>query len=201
MLLLIMCCDPEITDRRMTPAIKLVFAQAFVSGSTALMRQLMGHRVLHRGPFAQRGPAPLRLHLSAQRLLALFVLADAQASTLPVRGFGTRSAQGARLTRRRRKLDMPAWDPRDALTTRTSHLHPRQVQREIMLSQKRPNGRPRTCDDVHALLRPLGHPWAGHVPQGDPRAATGRGLSPTLQPATPRLHAPAHWPDGRPPPA
>ena len=31
---------------------RLVFAQAFVSGSTALMHQLMGNRVLHRGPFA-----------------------------------------------------------------------------------------------------------------------------------------------------
>src|SRR5215470_4239519 len=98
MLLLIMCGDLEVADRRMTPAIKLVFAQAFVAGSTALMRQLMGNRVLHRGPFAQRGPAPLRLHLSAQLLLELFVLADAQASTLPGRGFGTLRAQGARLT-------------------------------------------------------------------------------------------------------
>ena len=69
MLLLIMCCDLEVTDRRMTPAIKLVFAQAFVSGSTALMRQLMGNRVLHRGPFAQRGPATLRLHPGVWRIL------------------------------------------------------------------------------------------------------------------------------------
>ena len=37
MLLLIMCCDLEVTDRRMTPAIKLVFAQAFVLGSTFLV--------------------------------------------------------------------------------------------------------------------------------------------------------------------
>jgi hypothetical protein len=160
-----MCCDLEGTDRRMTPAIKLVFAQAFVSGATALMRQLMGNRVLPRGPFAQRGPATLRLHLRAQLLLELFVLADAQASPLPVRGFGTLSAQGARLTRRSRKLGMPAWDHRNALATRTSHRHPRQVQREIMLGKKRTTLRPRTCEDVHALLRPLGHPWAGHGPQ------------------------------------
>jgi hypothetical protein len=52
MLLLIMCCDLEVTDRRMTPAIKLGFAHASVAGSTALVRQLMGNRVLHRGPFA-----------------------------------------------------------------------------------------------------------------------------------------------------
>src|SRR5688572_21312850 len=100
MLLLIMCCDLEVTDRRMTPAIKLVFAQAFVSGSTALMRQLICNRVLRRRPFAQRGPSTLRLHLRAQLLLDQFVLADAQASTLPLRGFGTLSAQEARISRR-----------------------------------------------------------------------------------------------------
>ena len=164
MLLLIMGCDLEVTDRRMTPAIKLVFAQAFVAGSTALMRQLMGNRVLHRGPFAQRGPATLRPHLRAQLLLELCVLADAQASPWPVRGFGTLRAQGARITRRSRTLGMPAWDHRDALATRTSPLHPRKVQRAIMLGKKRTTVRPRTCDDGDALLRPLGNPWAGHVP-------------------------------------
>ena len=49
MLLLIMCCDLEITDRRMTPAIKLVFAQAFVSGSTALLMPSMLLSMLLRG--------------------------------------------------------------------------------------------------------------------------------------------------------
>ena len=62
---------------------------------------------------------------------------------------------------------MPAWDQRDALATRTGHLHPRKVQREIMLRKKQTNVRPRTGDDVHTLLRPLGHPWAGHGPQVD----------------------------------
>src|SRR6266581_2481905 len=86
MLLLIMCCDLEVADRRMTTAIKLVFAQAFVSGSTALVRQLMGNRVLHRCPFAQRGPASRCLHLGSQLLLERFVHADAQASALPACG-------------------------------------------------------------------------------------------------------------------
>ena len=165
MLLLIMCCDLEVTDRRMTSASKLVFAQTFVSGSTALMRQLMGNRVLHRGPFAQRGPATLCLHLDPQLLLARLVLAEAPASPLPMRGCGTLSAQDARITRRSRKLGMPAWDHRDALATRTSHRHPRKGQREIMLGKKRTTLRPRTCDDVHTLRRPLGNPWAGHVPR------------------------------------
>jgi hypothetical protein len=34
--------DVEVADRRMTTAIKLVLAQAFVAGATALVRQLMG---------------------------------------------------------------------------------------------------------------------------------------------------------------
>ena len=118
MLLLIMCCDLEVTDRRMTPAIKLVFAHAFVAGSTALVRQLMGNHVLHRGPFASRDLATLCLHLGSQLLLELFVLAEAQASALPTCGFGTLGAQGTRVTRYSRKLDMLAWDHRDGLATR-----------------------------------------------------------------------------------
>ena len=129
MLLLIMCCDLEVADRRMTTAIKLVLAQAFVAGSTSLVRQLMGNRVLHRGPFAQRGPSTLRLHLGAQLLLELLVLADAQASALPARGFRTLGAQGTRVTRRSRKLGMLAWDHGDGLATRTGHLHTSQSPR------------------------------------------------------------------------
>ena len=113
MLLLIMSRDLEVADRGMTPAIKLIFAQTFVSGSTSLVRQLMGI-VFHRGPFAQRGPSTLRLHLGAQLLLERFVLADAQASALPARGFRALGAQGTRVTRRSRKLGMLAWDYRDA---------------------------------------------------------------------------------------
>ena len=79
MLLLITCCYLEVADRRMTTAIKLVLAQAFVSGATSLVHQLMRNRVLHRRPFAERGPSTLRLHLGSQLLLELLVLADAQA--------------------------------------------------------------------------------------------------------------------------
>ena len=87
MLLLIMCCNLEVADCRMTPAIKLIFAQAFVAGPPSLVDQLMGNGVLHRGPFAQRGSSPLCLHLGPQLLLERLVLADAQASALPTRGF------------------------------------------------------------------------------------------------------------------
>ena len=38
MLRFIMGCNLEVADCRMTPAIKLVFAQAFVAGSTSLVR-------------------------------------------------------------------------------------------------------------------------------------------------------------------
>ena len=128
MLLLITGSYLEMADRHMTTAVTLVLAQAFVPGSTSLVRQLMGNRVLHRGPFAQRSPSTLCLHLGTQLLLALFVLAAAQASALPVRGFGTLGAPGTRGTRRRRKLGMFALDHGDARATRTGDLPTRKVQ-------------------------------------------------------------------------
>ena len=121
MLLLIMCCYLEVADRGMTTAIKLILAQTFVASSTSLVRQLMGNRVLHRGPFAQRGPSSLGLHLGAQFLLERLVLADAQASALPARGFRALGAQGTHVTRRRRKLGLLAWDHGHGLSTGTGH--------------------------------------------------------------------------------
>jgi len=167
MLLLIMCCDLEVADRRMTPAIKLVFAQAFVAGSTSLVRHLMGNRVLHRGPFAQGGSSPLCLHLGPQLLLEWLVLADAQASALPARGCRALGAQGTHVTRRSRKLGRLAEDYGDALAARTGDLHPRKVQGEIMLREQWTRLRPGAGDNVPTLRRPLGNPGAGHVPQVD----------------------------------
>ena len=164
MLHLIKCRYLEVADCRMTTAVKLVLPQAFVPGSTSLVRQLMGNRVLHRCPFPERGPSTLRLHLGSQLLLELFVLTDVQASALPAHGFGTLGSQGTRVTRRRRELGMLAGDHGDALAPRTGHLHTRKVQGEIILREQRTNLRPRARDNVHALLRPLGNPWAGHVP-------------------------------------
>ena len=134
MLLLITCRYLEIADRSMTTAVKLVLTQAFVPGSPSLVRQLMGNRVLHRCPFPQRGPSPLRLHLSSQLLLELFVLADVHASALSVGGFGALGAQGTRVTCRRRKLGWLAWDHGDGLATRTGPLPTRKGQSKIMLS-------------------------------------------------------------------
>ena len=112
MLLLITCCYLEVADRRMPTAIKLVLAQAFVSGATSLVHQLMRNRVLHCRPFAERGPSTLRLHLGSQLLLELLVLADAQASALSVGGFGALGSQGTCVTRHSRKLDLLAGDHR-----------------------------------------------------------------------------------------
>src|SRR5712691_7472683 len=165
MLLLIPCRYLEVADRRMTTAITLILAQAFVAGSTSLVYQLMRNRVLYRRPFPERGPSTLRLHLSSQLLLERLVLADAQASALSVGGCGALGSQGTRVTRRRRKLGLLAGDDGDGLATRTGYLHTRKVQGEIMLREKRTNLRPGASDNVHALRGPLGNPWAGHVSQ------------------------------------
>jgi hypothetical protein len=53
MLLRITCRYQEVTDGGMTPAIKLVLAQTFISGSTSLVHQLVSHGVLHRRPFPE----------------------------------------------------------------------------------------------------------------------------------------------------
>src|SRR5262245_50085676 len=175
--LLIMCCNLEVADRRMTPTIKLVFAQASVSGATPLVRQLMGNRVLHRRSFAQRGSSPLCLHLGPQLLLERLVLADAQASALPARGFRALGPQGTRVTRRSRKLGRLAEAHGDALATRTSDLHAYKVQGEIMLREQWPTLRPGTGDNGHPLLCPLGNPWAGPVAQVDIELQQAGGFS------------------------
>ena len=110
MLLLITCRYLEVADRRMPTTIKLVLTQAVVSGSTALMCQLMSYRVLHRRPFPERGPSTLRLPLGPQLLLELLVLADGQTPALPEPGFGTLRAHRTRITGTGRKLGVLAWD-------------------------------------------------------------------------------------------
>ena len=138
MLRLITCCNLEVADCRMTPAIKLIFAHAFVAGQLSLVDQLMGHGVLSRGPCAQRGSSSLCLHLGSQLLLARLVLADAQASTLPARGFRALGTHGTHVTRRSRKLGRLTEDHGDALATQTGDLHPRKVQGELRLCAQRP---------------------------------------------------------------
>ena len=67
--LLITCRYLEVADRRITTTIKLVFAQAFVSGSTFLVYQLVRNCVLHRRPFPERGPSTPCLPLGSRLLL------------------------------------------------------------------------------------------------------------------------------------
>jgi hypothetical protein len=161
MLLLIMCCYLEVADRGMTTAIKLVLAQTFVARSTSLVRPLVGHRVLHRGPFAQRGPSSLGLHRGAQLLLERRICTDVQASALPERGCRALGAQGTPVTRRRRTLGILAWDQGDGVSTGTGHLHSCKGQGELLLGEKRTNLWPGASDHVHALLGPLGDPvWS-----------------------------------------
>ena len=198
--LLIMCCDLEVADRRMTPAIKLVFAQASVSGATSLVRQLLGNRMLHRRPFAQRGSSPLCLHLGPQRLLERLVLANAQALALPARGFRALGAPGTPVTRRSRKLGRLAKAQRDALATRTRDLHVCKVQGESMLRAQRTNLRPGAGDNVPPPALPIGQsggwPWS----PDRYRAAASRGGCPTPRPAARLPRALAHWPGAPPPP-
>src|SRR5215475_5866275 len=176
MLLLITCRYLEVADRRMTTAIKLILAQAFVSGSTALVYPLVCKRVLHRCPFPERGPSTPRPHLGSQLLLARLILADAHASALSVGGCGALGSQGTRVTRRRRKLGRLAGDHGDTLAPRTGHLHTRKIQGEIILREQWPNWRPGASDNVHALRRPLRNPGAGHISQINIELQQARGF-------------------------
>src|SRR5712691_13261467 len=165
MLLLIMCCDLEVADRGMTTAITRVLAQTFGASSTSLARQLMGNRVRHRGPLAQRGPSALGLHLSAPWLLERRIFTDVQASALPARGCRALGAQGTPVTRRRRTLGLLAWDQGDGWSTGTGPLQSCTVHEERLLGEKRTNVWPGAREKGHALLCPLGAPRAGHGAQ------------------------------------
>src|SRR4029434_8103416 len=99
--------------------------------------QLMGNRVLHCGPFAQRGPSSLGLHLGAQFLLERLIVTDVQTSALPERGLRGLGAQETPVTRRRRKLGILAWNQGYGLSPGTGHLHSCKVQGELLLGAQR----------------------------------------------------------------
>src|SRR5262249_9823467 len=115
MLLLIMCRDWEVADRRMTTALTLVLAQACVAGAPALVRHLRGEGVLNRGACAPRGASVRRPACGAQRLRERFGLTAVQAPALPLQGCGTLGPQGPHGTHRRRKLGRRARHHRDTL--------------------------------------------------------------------------------------
>ena len=143
-----------------------------------MVHQWVCHRVRHHRPFPERGPSPPRLPLGSQLLLKRLILADAHASALSVGGFGALGSQGPGVTRRRRQLGRLAGDHRDGLAPRTGHLPPGTVQEAIMLREKRTDLRPGARENVHAWLRPLGTPWAGHGPQVDSELQPAGGLLP-----------------------
>src|SRR5262249_32976561 len=80
------------------------------------------------------------------------------------------------VTRRRRKLDRRAEAHGNALATRTRHLHRCKVPGEIILCEQWTNLWPGASDNVHALRRPVGHPWTGHVAQVDIELQQARGF-------------------------
>src|SRR5205085_10176185 len=84
-----MCCDLEVADRRMTPAVKLVLAQPLVAGAPPLVCYMMGNCMLHRRTFTQGVPAALGLKLGATLLLASLVLLNRQVPAVPEPGAGS----------------------------------------------------------------------------------------------------------------
>jgi hypothetical protein len=117
-----MCRDLEIADRRMTTAIKLVLAQAFVSGAPSLMGHLMGHGMLHHRPFAQGSSAALGPELGTPFVLERLILADRQGPAVPGLGSGALHALGTGITGTGRKWGGFAWAHRHALTAWTGHF-------------------------------------------------------------------------------
>src|SRR5688572_21630719 len=127
----------------------------------------MGDRVLHSCSFAQRGASTLGFDLGAELVLELFVLTDRQASPLAALGCGALRSLWTYITGACWKLRVFAWDHRHGLATRTGNMPVCEVEGEVVLRKVCPALRPGAGNNVHALLGPLRHAWAGHVPQVD----------------------------------
>ena len=160
-----MCCDLEVTDGRMTTAVKWVFAEPLVTGPPSLVGQRMGDRVFHGRALTQGGQATLRLKRGTSLLLAPLVLSDGQAPALPNPGFGALRTDRTRVTGTGRKRGAPPWDHRHELTLRARDGTVLEVQRAVGFGAQQPALRPGAGHEVHPLLRPLGAPRAGQVPQ------------------------------------
>src|SRR4030095_903420 len=131
------------------------------------MCSLMGDRMLNCCSFAQRGASTLGFDLGAEHVLELFVLTDMQASPLAEPGCGAVCSLWTPITGVCGKLGVFAWDHRHGLAPRTGEHSVRTVQGEVILIEECPAWRPGAGHDVDALLSPLRHAWAGHVPQVD----------------------------------
>src|SRR5215510_9697894 len=117
----------EVTDRRMTAAVKLILAEPFIAGTPSLMHDVMGDRMLHRGSFAQRGASALGFDLGAELVLERFVLPEMQTSPLPDSGGGALRSLWTSITGAGGKLGVFAQDHRDGLATRTGDGSVRKV--------------------------------------------------------------------------
>ena len=135
----------KIAHRRMTTAIKLIFAQPLLAGAPPLMRSLMGDRMLHCRAFTQRGSSALGPDLGSQLVLELLVRADVQAPALSKPGFGALGAHRTRLTGAGRKLGGFAWDHRHGLSMRTGDGRVHKIQGEVVFREEVPNLRLGAC--------------------------------------------------------
>lgn len=118
----------QVADSSMTTAVKLVFPQALVSGSTPLVSQLMGDRVLNSSTFAQQSPSALRLDLGSKLVLELLVLSNAEASSLSELGCGALHSHRTSVIGTGWKLDGPARDHGKRLAVRTGDAQVFEVQ-------------------------------------------------------------------------
>src|SRR5262245_20314908 len=122
----------------MAPTVKLIFAQPLIAGSPPLVCHMMGNRMFHRRPFAQRGPATLGLQLGPQLLLKLLILADRQRPPLPELRSRALRARRTRVTGTRRKLGGSAWEHRHGLAARTGDRRVCKVEAEVGLVKHGP---------------------------------------------------------------
>jgi len=123
--------------------------------------------VLNSCAFAQRGASALGFDLGSELVLERFVLTDRQASPLAAFGCGALRSLWTSITGACWKLGVCAGHHRHGLTTRTGDMPVGEVEGEVVLRKACPALRPGAGNDVHSLLGPLRHPWAGHVPQVD----------------------------------
>jgi len=154
----------EVPDRRMAAAVTLVRASPLLAGTPALMRAVLGDRLLHRGACAPRGAATLGCDLGAARGLAWCVRTDRPASPWTAPGGGARRALWTPLTSPGGKLGVGAQDPRDGVAPRTSDGPGRQVQGAVVLGEARPALRPGAGHAGDALRGPWRQAWTGHGP-------------------------------------
>ena len=105
----------EGTDRRMTAAVKRVLAEPLRAGTSSLMHDVMGERLLHRCAFAQRGASALGGALGSELGRARCVRTDRPAAPWTDPGGGALRSRWTPITGAGGKLDVLAQAQRDGL--------------------------------------------------------------------------------------